>query len=105
MSSTVGAHHRCFTNKDGLAWHAAAPSIPPIIETAAAGLWRRTHEQTVSLLKTITAAARAISTANVVQLPFTAMQKERAFNNFLQSCCLCVLRVLCGKKVWLVAES
>ena len=77
MSSAVGVHHRCFTNREGLAWQAAAPSIPPITETAAAGLWRRTHEQTVSLLKTITATASAISTPNAVQLPFAPMQEER----------------------------
>ncbi len=58
MSSIVGTHHNCFTSRDGLASQATAPSNPPIIEMVAAGLCRRTHEQTISLLNTITPAAR-----------------------------------------------
>lgn len=73
ISSIVGAHHDCFSRRDGLASQATAPSNPPIIEMVAAGLCCRTHEQTVSLLKTITTTASAISRPNAIQLPFALM--------------------------------
>ena len=84
MSSSVGAHHSLFNIAEGLSPQAAAPSHPPIIEIVAAGFRRRTHEQTVSLLKTITATASAMSRLNAVQLPFAPMQEERMFSGFLQ---------------------
>jgi hypothetical protein len=58
-----------------------------MIETAAPGLCRRTQEQTVSLLNTITATATAISSPNAIQLAVTPMLKERAFSDFLRGGC------------------
>lgn len=76
MSSIVGAHHNCFTRRDGLTLQAAAPSKPPTIEMVAAGLCRRTHEQTVSLLKTIATNASAMSRPNAIQREFVSMMQE-----------------------------
>ena len=84
MSSSVGAHHSCFTHIDGLASQATAPSNPPTIEIVAAGFFRLTHEQTVSLLKTITATATAISRMNAIQRAFVSMVQERRKTEFLR---------------------
>jgi hypothetical protein len=84
MSSTVGAHHNLFNIADGLNPHAAAPSHPPIIEIVAAGFLRLTHEQTVSLLKTITMIASVITKPNNSQRPVISMLEERVSSGFLQ---------------------
>ena len=84
MSSTIGAHHSCFIHIDGLASQAAAPSNPPIMETAADGFLCRIQEQTINFLMTMAAMASAISRPNSVQLPFAPMPEERMFSGFLQ---------------------
>jgi hypothetical protein len=96
MSKVIGAHHRCFTRIEGLAWHAAAPSIPPMSETAAAGFFRRIQEHTINFLMIIAATASAINSPNAVQLPFAPMPERTHVQWFLAAITLAFIRKISG---------
>jgi hypothetical protein len=83
-SSTVGSHHALFNQGTGLIKQPAAPSHPPTIEIVAAGFLRLIHEQTVILLKAITAAARVNSRHAMNQRKGNPiLSRERAISIFL----------------------
>ena len=88
MSNPVGSHHSLFNQAAGLNKQPAAPIAPPMIEIAAAGFFCLIHEQTVSLLKTITPAARANSRHAINQRKCDPIStRERGCSGFLYANC------------------
>jgi hypothetical protein len=82
-SSAAGVHHNLFISGDGLKPQATAPSHPPMMEIVAAGFLRRIQEQTMSLLKTITATASIISRPDATQCPVIPITGRTSGYKFL----------------------